>query len=107
MALETFPYDPADYLSTPESIFYFLEAELEENEPPYWPGAIASVARARGGFAQLAEETAVPVEDLRRAADETVTPNRETLTRVMDAYRRRMSSDPNSPSLTASFRLGE
>jgi probable addiction module antidote protein len=92
MALETFPYDAADYLTTPEAIFYFLEAELEENEPSYWPGAIATVARARGGFPQLAEETALPIEDLQRAADETVTPGRDTLIRVMESYRRRMTS---------------
>jgi probable addiction module antidote protein len=90
MALETFPYDAADYLTTPEAVFYFLEAELEENEPSYWPGAIAIVARARGGFAQLAEEAALPIEDLQRAADETVTPDRDTLVQVMEAYRGRM-----------------
>jgi DNA-binding phage protein len=56
MALKTFPYDPADFLTTSEDIFHFLEAELEENEPSFWPGAITTVARARGGFARLAEE---------------------------------------------------
>lgn len=93
MALETFPYDTADYLNTPEEVFYFLEAELEENEPPYWPGAIAIVARARGGFEKLAEETALPIEDLQRAAAESNTPDRDALVKVMEAYRRRMSSD--------------
>jgi probable addiction module antidote protein len=92
MALETFPYEPADYLTTPEAVFYFLEAELEENEPSYWPGAIAIVARARGGFEPLAEETALPVEELRRAADESNPPDRDALVKVMEAYRRRMSS---------------
>jgi probable addiction module antidote protein len=93
MALETFPYDTADYLTTPQDVFYFLEAELDENEPPYWPGAIAIVARARGGFEQLAKETALPVEALQRAADESNTPDREALVKVMEAYRSRMSSD--------------
>jgi probable addiction module antidote protein len=92
MALETFPYDAADYLTTPEAIFYFLEAELEEDEPSYWPSAIATVARSRGGVARLAEETALPLEDLQRAIDETVTPDRNALVRVMEAYRRRMTS---------------
>jgi probable addiction module antidote protein len=93
MALETFPYDSADSLTTPEAIVYFLEAELEENDPSFWSGAIASVAKARGGGEQLAQETAIPVEDLLRAADGTVTPNRETLVKVMEAFRLRMSSD--------------
>ena len=93
MALETFPYDTADYLTTPDAVFYFLEAELEENEPAFWPGAIATVARARGGFERLAEETALPVEVLQRAADESNPPDRETIAKVMEAFRRRMSSD--------------
>jgi hypothetical protein len=38
MALEAFPYDAAAYLTTSEAIFYFLEAELEEKKPTYWPG---------------------------------------------------------------------
>jgi len=88
MALESFPYDAAAYLTTPEAISYFLEAELAENEPTYWPGAIAAVARAREGSVQLAEETALPIEDLQRAAGETATPHRDTLIRVMEAYRR-------------------
>jgi probable addiction module antidote protein len=93
MALETFPYDTADYLTTPEAVFCFLEAELEENEPSYWPGAIAIIARARGGFERLAEETALPAAALQRAADESNPPDRDALVKVMEAYRRRMSSD--------------
>jgi probable addiction module antidote protein len=93
MALETFPYDTADYLTTPQDVFYFLEAELEENEPPYWPGAIAIIARARGGFERLAEETALPIEALQKAANESSTPDRDALVKVMEAYRKRMSSD--------------
>jgi probable addiction module antidote protein len=92
MALETFPYDTADYLTKPDDIFYFLEAELEENEPHYWPGAVATVARARGGFEQLAAETALPMDELRRAADESCTPDRDALVKLMEAYRKRMSS---------------
>ena len=93
MALETFPYDTADYLNTPQEIFYFLEAELAENEQPYWPGAIAIIARARGGFERLAEETALPIETLQNAASESSTPDRDALVKVMEAYRKRMSSD--------------
>ena len=92
MALETFPYDTADYLTTTDDIFLFLEAELEENEPPYWPGAIAIVARARGGFEKLAQETSLPVEYLQRAADEANTPDRDALIKVMEAYRQRVAA---------------
>ncbi len=99
MALETFPYDTADYLTTPEAVFYFLEAELEENEPAFWPGAIAIVARARGGFERMAEETALPIEDLRRATNEANPPGRDAIVMVMEAYRRRMSSASRVESL--------
>ncbi len=93
MALETFPYDTADYLTAPDAVFYFLEAELEENEPSFWPSAIATVARARGGFERLAEETSLPTAALQRAADESNPPDRDTLVKVMESFRRRMSSD--------------
>ncbi|WP_409564469.1 DNA-binding protein [Methylobacterium sp. J-088] len=33
MALETFPYDTAEHLKTPEHIAAYLEAVLEDNDP--------------------------------------------------------------------------
>ena len=92
MALETFPYDTAEFIKTPEDVFYYLEAEMEQNEPPYWAGAISIVARARGGFDNLAEETSLPVERLQLAANKSATPDRAMMVAVMEAYRPKDSS---------------
>ena len=92
MRTETFPYDAAELISDRESVFLFLEGELEEDEPCYWPGAIAIVARARGGFESLAEESGISAAFLRAGADELKTPNREMLVKVMECYRPRAAS---------------
>lgn len=44
------PYDPADYLRTPEEIREYLEIVFEENpdEPAVVLAAIAAAARAHG-----------------------------------------------------------
>ncbi len=87
MALETFPYDAAEFLTEPQDVFFFLEAELEMEEPAYWPGAIAIVARARGGFQILAKESSIPVEQLTAAADESTPSDRDLMLKLMESYR--------------------
>jgi probable addiction module antidote protein len=93
MALETYPYDTADYLTDAESIFFYLEAELEENEMPYLARALTTVARARGGMDIVATDTGLAVDLLERAAQEVGAGDRDALIKVMEAYRKRMSSD--------------
>jgi probable addiction module antidote protein len=93
MALETFPYDTADYLETAQSIFYYLETELEENEMPYLARAIATVARARGGMDVVSAETGIACDVLNRATGEEGAGDRETVAKVMEAYRQRMEAD--------------
>ncbi len=93
MALETFPYDTADYLETDEAIALYLEAELEENEMPYLSRALTTVARARGGMDAVAEDTGISTDLLNRAASEEGTGDRATMTKVIEAYRGRMKSD--------------
>jgi probable addiction module antidote protein len=93
MALETFPYDTADYLDTVDSIFYYLEAELEENEMPYLARAVGTVCRARGGVDVVAGESALTIDVLNQAMLEDGPCDRETVTKLMEAYRQRMESD--------------
>ncbi len=87
MALETFPYDAAEFLTERQDVFYFLEAELEEEQPAYWPGAIAIVARARGGFGILAAETGLQEAELTMAATENTETSRALIERLMETYR--------------------
>jgi probable addiction module antidote protein len=93
MALETFPYDAAEFLTEPHDVFFFLEAELEEDDPAYWPGAVAIVARARGGMDRLAKESGLPVAMLHAAADESSLPDRGVIVKLMEAFRPGTSSD--------------
>jgi probable addiction module antidote protein len=93
MALETFPYDSAEYLTSAESIYFYLETELEENEMPYLARVLTTVARARGGMDVVAAETGLTVDLLDRAAQEVGAGDRDTVVKVMEAYRKRMASD--------------
>ena len=87
MALETFEWKITDHLTDPESIFYYLEAELEEAEPPYAARALANVIEVRGGVEKLAAETGVPVPVLQKSAAALEVVDRDTLTKVMEAFR--------------------
>ena len=87
MTLELSEFDPAEYITEPQDVFYFLEAELELEEPAYWPGAIEIVARARGGFERLADESGIPLEILKSAADPSAPTGRAEVMRIMEAYR--------------------
>jgi probable addiction module antidote protein len=87
MALETFPYDPADFLTDRETIFHYLSEELEANEPPYPARALGAVIRARGGVERLAAEIGVAPETLTHAAEAESEVDRETLLQVIEAFR--------------------
>jgi len=87
MALETTVWDIQDYLKDPKSIFYYLEAELEANQPPYAAQALEDVIQARGGVEKLAAETGLSLAVLRHSVAEKNRVDRETLTRVMEAFR--------------------
>jgi probable addiction module antidote protein len=93
MALETFPYDTAEYLENERLIYLYLETELEENEMPYLAHAVATVCRARGGVEVVAAQTGLPIDVLNRAADETKSPDRDAVIKSMEAYWQRESSD--------------
>ena len=67
MALRTKPWDAADVLTDTESIFYYLEAALEEPTPEHVAGSLATAVRARGGLSSFAQETGVDEALLREA----------------------------------------
>jgi DNA-binding phage protein len=93
MALETFAYDPAEFLTEPIDIFYFAEAKLEDGDSSYWPSAVAIAAKARGGFERLSEESGIELTTLHEATEEGSKNAREVLGRLMEAYRPRVLKD--------------
>lgn len=93
MGIKTYPWDAAEFLTTPEAISSYLEVVLEDDEMPYRMRALATIARARGGMDIVAAETGISVEILAKAAQEVGSGDRNTVVKVMESYRRRVSSD--------------
>ncbi len=87
MKVEVRPYDVAEYLTDREMIFHYLSEELASNEPFYAARALSAVIRARGGVEHLSKETGVTVEALQHAVAAEDQVDRETLLKVIAAFR--------------------
>lgn len=66
MALETIPFDAAEFLSSEEAQIELLKDAFEEGDPTYIAHALGVVAKARG-MTQVAKEAGVTREALYRA----------------------------------------
>lgn len=84
MALETRPFDPANYLQTEDDIFYYLEAAMEGNDPRHIARALGDVARSKG-MTDIAKKTGLGRQALYTALSENGNPTLETLTAVLGA----------------------
>ena len=93
MALETFPFDPADYLKTAESQAYLLQDALEEGNPGYLANVLGIIARARG-MTDTASKAGVTREALYKALSPTGDPKLSTLLGVLRALGLRMRLEP-------------
>ena len=93
MAVETFSYDTAEHLQTPEDIALYIEAVLEDGDPALVAEAIGVVARARG-MAQIAQEIGRSREQLYRTLSEKGNPRLDTLLGVLKAIGIRLSARP-------------
>lgn len=69
MAIETFPYDSAELLDTPEATAAYLEAAFETGDAAFIPKALGVAARARG-MTQVAKDAGLSRESLYRALGE-------------------------------------
>lgn len=84
MVLETRPFDPALYLTTPESQVYLLEDALESGHAPYLADALGLIARARG-MTDTAAKSGVTREALYRALSVKGDPKLSTVLGVIKA----------------------
>lgn len=84
MTLETFPFDAAEYLDTPESQAELLAEALESGDASYIAQALGVVARARGMTA-VAKEAGVTREALYKALSPKGDPKLSTVLGVMKA----------------------
>jgi probable addiction module antidote protein len=84
VAVETRPFDPANYLKTEEDIFYYLEAAMEGNDPKHIARALGDVARSKG-MTEIAKKTGLGRQALYTALSENGNPTLETLMSVLSA----------------------
>lgn len=92
MAIETVPWDAADYLTDDETIAEYLTAALESNDPRIIAKALGAVARARGGMTELARNTGISREALYRALSVDGNPELGTALKVMHALGIKLSA---------------
>ena len=84
MALETRPFDAANYLKSEEDILYYLEAAMEGNDARHIARALGDVARSKG-MTDIAKKTGLGRQALYTALSENGNPTLETLTSVLSA----------------------
>ena len=84
MALETTPWDSAEFLDTPERIAAYIEAVFEEGDPAFITHALGIVARAKG-MSQVARDVGVTREALYKALTSTGDPKLSTFLGVLKA----------------------
>jgi len=96
MAIETKPFDAAEYLDTPESIAAYLEEAFQDGDPTLIATALGVVARARN-ISAIAQETSLTRETLYRAFSPEGNPTLSTLTVVTKALGFAFSIKPLLP----------
>lgn len=90
MAIETKPFDAADFLTSPEDVAAYIESYLEDGTPEEIRAALRTVARSKG-MATVAREAELTREALYKALGDNGNPTLDTLTRVAKALGLRLS----------------
>jgi probable addiction module antidote protein len=90
VAIETFPFDSAVYLDTPEAQTIYLSLALEEGDEDEIKHAIATVARARG-MAETAKGAAVSRQALYKSLSGKTDPKFSTILGVLRALGMQLS----------------
>jgi probable addiction module antidote protein len=93
--VKTKPFDPAEYLDTPDAVSAYLTEALETGDPAFVADALGIIARARG-MTEVAREAGVSRESLYRALSSGGNPEFGTVMRVAQALGLRLSFTPAS-----------
>jgi probable addiction module antidote protein len=97
MALETLPFDAAEYLVDAEAQAELLAEAFETGNSAFIANALGVVARARGMTA-IARDAGVTREALYKALSETGDPKLSTLLGVLRALGVKLSVAPAMPA---------
>ena len=84
MTVQTRPFDPAEFLDTPEAIAEYLTAAFESDDHAVIADALGVAAKARG-MTQLAKDTGLARPALYRALSADGHPEFETVLKVLRA----------------------
>jgi len=93
MPLETTPFDPAAYLTSPEATQEYLRAAFESGEATAIADALGVVARARG-MSALEAETGISRPGLYKALAKDGNPSLATILKVARALGYRLTAEP-------------
>ena len=93
-SLDSTPYNPADYLQTPEDVKSYLEACLEENDPQLFIQALGIAAKSKG-MAEISKQTGLGRESLYKSFGEGKHPRFETVFKVVQALGLEFRLQPN------------
>jgi probable addiction module antidote protein len=91
MALETFSWDSAEQLRSPEDIAAFIQAAFEDGDPSVITHALGVVARARG-MSQVARDSMLSREALYKALTPDGDPKLSTFFSVLKALGMRVTA---------------
>lgn len=87
------PYDPANSLTTPEAVEYFLNDALESGDARYIAHAIGIVARAKG-MTRIAGDTGLAREALYRSFSEDGNPSLKSTIAVLKSLGFELAAKP-------------
>lgn len=91
------PWDPADYINTPEDVFGYIEIALEENDPQFLFSVLGDIARSKG-MAQLAKECGVTREGLYKTLSPKGNPSFKTVASVLNNMGFQLTVKPIGPN---------
>lgn len=101
MAIETYPFDAADFLDSPEAVEEYLIASFEDaaeyGDPGIITKALGNVARAKG-MTQMAQDAELSRTALYRALSEDGRPELSTVFKVMKALGLRLAPVAIAPA---------
>ena len=97
MALELKPFDVADHLTDHDVAAEYLRLALESRDSREIVMALADVSRARGGVAQLATDTGLPLTTLKQVFSDEGNPDLKTLVKIFDALGVKLTISTGSP----------
>jgi probable addiction module antidote protein len=96
-AVETRPFDAAEYLKGDEEAQIFLIRDaIESGHAGYIANALGAVARARGGLSRLERTTGMKRQSLNKALGPNGNPTLGTLLPVLEALGLRLAVEPAS-----------